>query len=360
MNAAADAATGRRTFGLWLTGLQIAKTTKTRIVLRARHSRSIPPAISWPGRKHRSCRRPRLGPMLHPFAFIRACVSMARSPRAVRSRGCRIVKPNANGSKRNWPRKIVKSRKRAPGSRTANPDACPISAGSMSTASVGPAVKAAAEQAKQGLIKLAQEDRKSPIYSATTQDIEFKDGKLSLKSNPSKSESFTAVLQRNGNQPLEATAGTVPQLTPQTPCHSSGAVFVEVAVDPDFGTTRVKRVVAVYDVGRIINRKTAESQFIGGIIWGISLALHEETHVDWRSGRIVNANLADYRVPVNSDIGAIEVSAIDVPDFKLDSIGARGVGEIGITGTGAAVANAIFHATGRRVRNLPITPEKLV
>src|SRR5207248_11137166 len=166
-------------------------------------------------------------------------------------------------------------------------------AGSMSTASVGPAVKAAAEQVKQKLIKLAQEDRHSPIYSAATEDVEFSNGQLGLKSSPAKSESFTSVLQRNGNQPLEATAGAVPQLSPQTPCHSSGAVFVEIAVDPDFGTTRVKRVVAVYDVGRIINRKTAESQFIGGIVWGIALALHEEKHVDWSSGRIVNANLAD-------------------------------------------------------------------
>src|SRR5205085_11744795 len=154
-------------------------------------------------------------------------------------------------------------------------------AGSMSTASVGPAVKAAAEEAKKKLLKVAQEDRKSPLYSAPTEDIEFKDGNLSRKSNPAKAESFTAVLKRNGNQPLEATAGIVPQLTPQTPCHSSGAVFVEVTVDPDFGVTRVKRVVAVYDVGRIVNRKTAESQFIGGIVWGISLALHEETKVDW-------------------------------------------------------------------------------
>jgi xanthine dehydrogenase YagR molybdenum-binding subunit len=95
-------------------------------------------------------------------------------------------------------------------------------------------------------------------------------------------------------------------------------------------------------------------------VWGISLALHEETQIDWRSGRIVNANLADYRVPVNADIGQIHVSALDIPDFKLNSIGARGIGEIGITGTGAAVANAIFHATGKRVRDLPITPDKLI
>jgi xanthine dehydrogenase YagR molybdenum-binding subunit len=119
-------------------------------------------------------------------------------------------------------------------------------------------------------------------------------------------------------------------------------------------------VVAVFDVGRIINRKTAHSQFIGGIVWGISLALHEDTFVDWRYGRIVNHDLEKYLVPVNADIGQIEVEALDIPDYKLDSLGARGIGEIGITGTGAAIANAIYHATGKRVRDVPITPDKLI
>jgi xanthine dehydrogenase YagR molybdenum-binding subunit len=123
---------------------------------------------------------------------------------------------------------------------------------------------------------------------------------------------------------------------------------------------RTRRIVAVYDVGKVINQKLARSQFIGGIVWGISLALQEDTAVDPRNGRIMNANLADYHVPVNADIGEIDVSAIDIPDPRLDSLGARGIGEIGITGTGAAIANAIFHATGKRVRDLPITPDKLV
>jgi xanthine dehydrogenase YagR molybdenum-binding subunit len=123
---------------------------------------------------------------------------------------------------------------------------------------------------------------------------------------------------------------------------------------------RVPRIVAVYDVGKLINEKTAKSQFIGGIVWGISLALHEDTHVDPGNGRILNANLAEYHVPVNADIGSIEVSAIDIPDTKIDPLGARGIGEIGITGTGAAIANAIYHATGKRVRDLPITPDKLM
>jgi xanthine dehydrogenase YagR molybdenum-binding subunit len=142
--------------------------------------------------------------------------------------------------------------------------------------------------------------------------------------------------------------------------HSFGAIFAEVTVDPQLGAVGVPRIVAVYDVGKILNPKTGMSQFIGGIVWGVSLALHEDTYVDMRNGRIANANLADYRIPVNADIGEIDVSAIDIPDTKFNPLGARGIGEIGITGTGAAVANAIFHATGKRVRDLPITLDKLL
>jgi xanthine dehydrogenase YagR molybdenum-binding subunit len=236
----------------------------------------------------------------------------------------------------------------------------PISAGSMSTASVGPAVKAAAEDARQKLIALAVADQRSPLYAARQEEVEFYGGRVTLKSDPLKGETFAAILRRHGDKPVDATATTKPLLDPQTPCHSFGAIFVEVAVDGDLGTTRVKRVVAVYDVGRIVNRQTARSQFIGGVVWGISLALFEDTNVDWRYGRITNANLADYHVPVNADIPEIDVEALDIPDYELNSVGARGIGEIGITGTGAAICNAIFHATGKRIRDLPITPDKLL
>jgi xanthine dehydrogenase YagR molybdenum-binding subunit len=236
----------------------------------------------------------------------------------------------------------------------------PISAGSMSTASVGPAVKAAAENARQKLLALAAADQKSPLYQARQEEMAFEAGNVTLKSNSAKSEPFAAILQRHRNQSVEGTSATKPLLSAQTPCHSFGAVFVEVAVDADLGMTRVRRVVAVFDVGRIVNRQMARSQFIGGIVWGISLALYEDTGVDWRYGRITNANLADYHVPVNADIPEIDVEALDIPDYQLDSLGARGIGEIGITGTGAAVCNAIFHATGKRIRELPITPDKLL
>jgi xanthine dehydrogenase YagR molybdenum-binding subunit len=237
----------------------------------------------------------------------------------------------------------------------------PLAAGSMSSASVMPAVKAAAEDARAKLIQLAISDRKSPVFGAAATDVTIRDGKIAHKSSALRSENFASLIARNGNRPIEGTGQAAPPKNlDQYSHHSFGAIFAEVLVDPDLGMVRVPRIVAVYDVGRILNAKTATSQFIGGIVWGTSLALHEDTYVDEQTGRIANANLADYRVPVNLDIGEIDVSAIDAPDMVLNSVGVRGIGEIGITGTGAAVANAVFHATGKRVRDLPITPDKLL
>ncbi|HSY65032.1 MAG TPA: xanthine dehydrogenase family protein molybdopterin-binding subunit [Terriglobales bacterium] len=237
----------------------------------------------------------------------------------------------------------------------------PISAGSMTTASVGPAVREAALRLRSQLIAIASRDAQSPLHGADESDVELQDGKMFLRSAPGRSDNFKSLLARHGNRPVEASAQVKPGVNEnQYSVHSFGAVFAEVAVDPDVRMVRVQRVVAVFDVGKVLNEKLGRSQFIGGIVWGISLALFEDTHVDWRNGRIINANLADYLVPVNRDIGEIDVSTLDIPDTKLDSLGARGIGEIGITGTGAAVANAVFHATGKRVRDLPITPDKLL
>jgi xanthine dehydrogenase YagR molybdenum-binding subunit len=237
----------------------------------------------------------------------------------------------------------------------------PISAGSMSTASVTPAVQAAALDARSRLLAMAAGDPQSPVHGVAADQIDLKDGKISSKSGSGKSESFTDLLARHNQQPVEGTAQLKPELDEKKyAAHSFGAVFAEVAVDAMLGVTRVRRVVAVYDVGRIMNAKLARSQFIGGIVWGVGLALLEESQMDPRSGRFTNANLAEYRVPVNADIGEIDVSALDVPDTKIDALGARGIGEIGITGTGAAIANAVYHATGKRVRDLPITPDKLL
>jgi xanthine dehydrogenase YagR molybdenum-binding subunit len=141
---------------------------------------------------------------------------------------------------------------------------------------------------------------------------------------------------------------------------SFGAQFVEVRVDRDLGEVRVSRVVSAFGGGRILNAKTARSQFLGGIVWGIGMALHERTVYDQRLGRIMNADLAEYHVPVNLDVPAIDVILVDEDDPHVNQVGVKGIGEIGITGAAAAVANAVYHATGKRVRELPITLDKLL
>ena len=138
------------------------------------------------------------------------------------------------------------------------------------------------------------------------------------------------------------------------------AVFCEVKVDEEFGTVRVTRVVSAIAAGRIINAKTARSQAVGSVVWGISQALHEETHSDHRLGRFMNHNFAEYHIAVNADIHDIDVIFVQEDDRIVSRLGAKGVGEIGIVGVSAAVSNAIFHATGRRVRNTPMTPDKVM
>jgi xanthine dehydrogenase YagR molybdenum-binding subunit len=237
----------------------------------------------------------------------------------------------------------------------------PVSGGSQSAASVTPAVQAACKQAILKLTTAAASDPQSPFHGAQSSDLDFADGKVFRKSAPESSEAFTAMLARNGNQPVQATASAGPdQDSQQYSNHSWGAVFAEVAVDESTGMPRVRRMVGVYDIGTLLNDKTGKNQLIGGIVWGVSLALHEHSVLDSRYGRIVNGNLAEYHVPVNLDIGDIDVSALNIPDMKFNPLGARGIGEIGITGAGAAVANAIYHATGRRFRHAPITPDLLM
>jgi xanthine dehydrogenase YagR molybdenum-binding subunit len=142
--------------------------------------------------------------------------------------------------------------------------------------------------------------------------------------------------------------------------HSWGAVFAEVAVDRDTHMPHVRRIVATYDIGTLMNKTTGINQLHGGIVWGIGFALHEESYLDNTYGRYVNANLGEYHVPTNRDIAEIDVTVLDIPDTKFNPLGARGIGEIGITGAAAAVANAIYNATGKRIREYPITPDKIM
>jgi xanthine dehydrogenase YagR molybdenum-binding subunit len=136
--------------------------------------------------------------------------------------------------------------------------------------------------------------------------------------------------------------------------HAHGAVFAEVKVDPDLGQVRVTRLVGAFAAGRVINPRLVRSQYYGGMIWGVSFALHEEAVMDRRSGRILNADLAEYHVPVNADVPSIDALMIEEHDPHVNALGIKGVGEIGITGTAGAVANAVWHATGTRVRRFPI------
>jgi xanthine dehydrogenase YagR molybdenum-binding subunit len=142
--------------------------------------------------------------------------------------------------------------------------------------------------------------------------------------------------------------------------YTHSAVFAEARVDEQLGIVRVTRIVDAVVAGRILNPKTARSQVMGGVVFGMGMALHEETLIDHRFGRFMNANLGEYHVPANADVHDIEVIFVDEPDDIITPLGITGVGEIGVVGTAAAIANAIYHATGKRVRDIPITPNKLI
>ena len=237
----------------------------------------------------------------------------------------------------------------------------PVSGGSQSSASVLPAIQDATTQLTLKLIDLAISDVGSPIHGSNTVDVEIKEGKLVNKKNPSQSDSLIDLIARNGNKPVES-MGTAepPESRDAMTANSWGAVFVEVAVDRHTHMVKVRRVVATYDIGTLLNEKTGLNQLMGGIVWGISFALHEQAHVDPVYGRVANESLAEYHVPVNADIGVLDVTVLNIPDMKFNPIGSRGIGEIGITGTAAAVANAIYNATGKRIREYPITPDKIM
>jgi xanthine dehydrogenase YagR molybdenum-binding subunit len=229
--------------------------------------------------------------------------------------------------------------------------------GSMTAASITPVVAHAAEQCAAALKSLAVADPKSPLFGAGADALVLADGNISLKSDASKSESIAAVVQRGG-KPIEITSqGSGANPMPGGSRDSWGAQFAEVVVDPRLGMVRVTRFLGVFEPGRVLNAKTARSQLMGGIVWGISMALHEDAIIDPRGGKMVTDNLADYLVPTNLDIPHIDVQFVEVPDAQVNTMGVKGIGELGITGAAAAVANAVFNATGKRIRDLPIRPE---
>jgi xanthine dehydrogenase YagR molybdenum-binding subunit len=233
-----------------------------------------------------------------------------------------------------------------------------LAGGSGQTASIIGAVIAAHRALVEQLLELVGED--SPLAGLTADEVGGRDEGLCELADPSRWESYSKILGDAGRDELTVLASAAdPEETQARSMHSTGAVFCEVRVNTVTAETRVDRVLGSYDCGRIINPKTAASQFRGGIIMGIGLALMEDTEFDERTARIMNPSLAEYHVPVHMDVPNIEVMWTDIPDPYAPA-GARGIGEIGITGVAAAVANAIYNATGRRVRDLPITLDKLL
>ena len=212
------------------------------------------------------------------------------------------------------------------------------------------------------LADLATNDNRSPLFGAGNAGLIARGGRLYRRDDESRSESYSDILGRAGRAAIEAPGSSAADQAAQLnyAMHAHGAVFAEVKVDPDFGQMRVTRVVGAFAAGRIINPRMVRSQLCGGMIWGVSFALHEAAVMDRRSGRLMNPNLAEYHVPVNADVPSVEAILVEEHDPHVNALGIKGVGEIEITGTAGAVANAVWHATGIRVRKFPITLDRLI
>ncbi|HKY05229.1 MAG TPA: xanthine dehydrogenase family protein molybdopterin-binding subunit, partial [Blastocatellia bacterium] len=238
--------------------------------------------------------------------------------------------------------------------------------GSATAASVGSAVKEVCDAVREKLFKLANNADDSPLADTSLENLIVTGRQIVSPDNPSQIISITDAISDDGLPVIEEETTSmvgfmeryVRQMEYTRNTHS--AVFAEVKVDKDLGTIHVTRIVTAVAAGRILNPTTARSQILGGVVWGIGMALHEESLFDQNFGRFVNHNLGEYHVPVNADIPDIEVIFVEEHDEIVNPLGVKGVGEIGIIGVAAAIANAVFHATGKRIRELPITLDKLV
>ncbi|HEY2148745.1 MAG TPA: xanthine dehydrogenase family protein molybdopterin-binding subunit [Pirellulales bacterium] len=240
------------------------------------------------------------------------------------------------------------------------PDTPMLAGGSNQTATMFASVRGAVEEVHRALLKLAHQRSDSLLRSAKYDDVEARDGGLFRKDDTSAGETYSAILQKAERESVEAETSSAPPMEMMKYSMASyGAQFGEVRVHEETGEVRVSRWLGSFDCGTVVNPKTATSQLRGGIIMGIGMALTEEALFDERRGRIMNPSLAEYHVPVNLDVPHIDVIYTGIPDEHAP-LGARGIGEIGITGAAAAIANAVFHATGKRVRDLPITLDKLL
>ena len=237
----------------------------------------------------------------------------------------------------------------------------PPHGGSMTMASVGSAIRAACIAVQEEVAKRAIADQRSPVFGAPLDGVEWHEGRLRRRGDPSPGQPCRDIVASIG-QPIEARASSQrdPDVARRYSMHAFGAIFAEVAIDPDVGTISVRRALGAYGAGRIVNPRLAASQGTGGMIGGIGMALMERTVLDPRDGRPVNAHMADYLVPVNLDTPRLEAHFVEEEDPHVNPLGVKGLGEIALVGMAPAIANAVFHATGKRVRNLPIRIEDVL
>jgi xanthine dehydrogenase YagR molybdenum-binding subunit len=235
----------------------------------------------------------------------------------------------------------------------------PVEGGSWIAASVSNGIATTSGAVRGELLRLAKRMSNSPLADVTPDEVTLADGKLVSKRDASRAVSIVEAMRHGSVDRIEREETTTFADDGSHSHNTHSAIFAEVKVDEELGVIRVTRVVSAVAGGRILNTKNASSQILGGVVWGIGMALHEETLVDHNFGRIMNANIAEYHVPVNADVHDIEVIFVDEPDDIVNPLGIKGLGEIGIVGVAAAIANAVYHATGKRVRDLPITLDKL-
>jgi xanthine dehydrogenase YagR molybdenum-binding subunit len=237
----------------------------------------------------------------------------------------------------------------------------PSHSGSRTMASVGSAVFTVCNTLRDKLVRTAVVDPGSPLHGVAPEAVTVSDGRMSVTADPSRGEGYRDLLRRRGWPSIDSRGNWTPDdADKRFSMYAYGAVFAEVAVDESLGFVRVRRIHACYDAGRVINPRLAHSQAIGGMVGGIGMALLEGTDIDHRDGRIVNANMSDYLVPVNADVPALDATFLPARDDVANPIGVKGLGEIVIVGVPAAITNAVFNATGKRVTDLPIRLENLL
>ena len=237
-----------------------------------------------------------------------------------------------------------------------------IAGGSAHTATAGMAIHNAGADVIAQLAELAINDEASPLFGAGNAGVIGRNGRLLRCDDESRGEAYGDILARAGLASLEGRGQGAADAASREhyAMHAHGAVFAEVKIDPDLGQIRVSRLVGAFAAGRIINPRLVRSQYLGGMVWGVSFALHEQAVTDRRSGRVMNPSLAEYHIPVNADLPSMEAILVEEHDPHVNALGIKGVGELGITGTAGAVANAVWHATGIRVRETPITLDRLL